>query len=611
MNIIRITAVFMAAFLFTGNISSYASEDNRKDERTRIRLKDQNRRLQELVDSLQMELERYKSELHYADSVSAEMMALYEADEVKGDTGIYPEDYTAEVSDSLLNIWYTHKVASDSETEVYDMDSVKFESNVPDEVYIERIRKMNSFISLPYNDIVKNYIILYSEKMPTKMSHILGLCQYYMPIFEEIFNRYEIPEELKAMAVIESAMNPLAVSRAGAKGMWQFMYSTAKMYGLHIDSFVDERLDPVKSAEAAAQYLKDAYAIFGDWNLAIASYNCGAGNVNKAIRRSGGRRAFWEIWPYLPRETRGYVPAFVGALYTMTYYKEHGIRPESVEIPAHIDTLKINRQLHLRQVADLTSAPLEELKNLNPQYRHEIIPGESREYILRIPYSYTNAFIEFEDSVYNHKVDEYFNPVTIKKIKDGGDGERIVYRVKSGDYLGKIASRYRCTVAQIKRWNNLRSNNLSIGQRLVIYRGGVSSGSGSASSSKASTDTSSSDSSTTGSATYTVKSGDTLSKIAARHGITLNQLKEWNGLTSNSIKPGQKLKVRAAAPQSASAPMPAPASGNYTVYTVRSGDSFYSIAKNYPGVSAQNIMDFNGLNSSKLKPGMTIKIPKL
>ncbi len=609
MNIIRITAVFMAAFLFTGNISSYASEDNRKDERTRIRLKDQNRRLQELVDSLQMELERYKSELHYADSVSAEMMALYEADEVKGDTGIDPEDYTAEVSDSLLNIWYTHKVASDSETEVYDMDSVKFESNVPDEVYIERIRKMNSFISLPYNDIVKNYIILYSEKMPTKMSHILGLCQYYMPIFEEIFNRYEIPEELKAMAVIESAMNPLAVSRAGAKGMWQFMYSTAKMYGLHIDSFVDERLDPVKSAEAAAQYLKDAYAIFGDWNLAIASYNCGAGNVNKAIRRSGGRRAFWEIWPYLPRETRGYVPAFVGALYTITYYKEHGIRPESVEIPAHIDTLKINRQLHLRQVADLTSAPLEELKNLNPQYRHEIIPGESREYILRIPYSYTNAFIEFEDSVYNHKVDEYFNPVTIKKIKDGGDGERIVYRVKSGDYLGKIASRYRCTVAQIKRWNNLRSNNLSIGQRLVIYRGGVSSGS--ASSSKASTDTSSSDSSTTGSATYTVKSGDTLSKIAARHGITLNQLKEWNGLTSNSIKPGQKLKVRAAAPQSASAPMPAPASGNYTVYTVRSGDSFYSIAKNYPGVSAQNIMDFNGINSSKLKPGMTIKIPKL
>lgn len=610
MNIIRIMAVAMAAFLITGNISAYASDDNRKEERTRTRLKDQNRRLQEMVDSLQMELERYKSELHYADSISTEIMALYEENEDKSAAGLNPEDYTAEVSDSLLNIWYTHKVASDNETEVYDMDSVKFESDVPDEVYIGRIKKMNSFISLPYNDIVKNYIILYSEKMPTKMSHILGLCQYYMPIFEDIFNRYEIPEELKAMAVIESAMNPLAVSRAGAKGMWQFMYSTAKMYGLHIDSFVDERLDPVKSAEAAAQYLKDAYAIFGDWNLAIASYNCGAGNVNKAIRRSGGKRAFWDIWPYLPRETRGYVPAFVGALYTMTYYKEHGIRPEAIEIPAHIDTLKINKQLHLRQVADLTAAPLDELKNLNPQYRHEIIPGESREYILRIPYSYTNAFIEFEDSVYRHKADEYFNPVTIKKIKDGGDGERIVYRVKSGDYLGKIASRYRCTVAQIKRWNNLRSNNLSIGQRLVIYRGGVSSASASKSSSnKSAPQTSASGNSTTGSATYTVKSGDTLSSIASRHGITLAQLKEWNGLTSNNIKAGQKLKVKAASTQSSPAASSA-ASGDYIVYTVKSGDSFYSIAKNYPGISAQNIMDFNGLSSSKLKPGMTIKIPK-
>ena len=610
MNSIRIMAVIMAAFIMTGNITVNASNDNRRDERTRTRLKDQNRRLQEMVDSLQMELERYKAELHYADSISTEMMSLYEETDAKGTEGLNPEDYTVEVSDSLLDIWYSHKVASDSENEVYDMDSVKFESNVPDEVYIERIKKMNSFISLPYNDIVKNYIILYSEKMPTKMSNILGLCQYYMPIFEEIFNRYEIPEELKAMAVIESAMNPLAVSRAGAKGMWQFMYSTAKMYGLQIDSFVDERLDPVKSAEAAAQYLKDAYTIFGDWNLAIASYNCGAGNVNKAIRRSGGRRAFWDIWPYLPRETRGYVPAFVGALYTMNYYKEHGIRPEAIGIPAHIDTLKINKQLHLKQVADLTAAPLEELKNLNPQYRHEIIPGESREYILRIPYSYTNAFIEYEDSVYRHKVDEYFNPVTIKKIKDGGDGERIVYRVKSGDYLGKIASRYRCTVAQIKRWNNLRSNNLSIGQRLVIYRGGVSSGSsGSAAKSSSNTATSQTPSTESATATYTVKNGDTLSGIASRHGISLTQLKEWNGLSGNNIKVGQKLKVKAAVHSSTVQTNP-PVSGNYTVYTVKSGDSFYSIAKNYPGVSAQNIMDFNGLSSSKLKPGMTIKIPQ-
>lgn len=604
MKLYRILAAALTVVLISS--TAFASDNNRKDERTRTRLKDQNRRLQEMVDSLQLELARYRDELHYSDSIANEMLSVYEENENRSAAGLNPEDYTVEVSDSLLNIWYSHKMASDDEMEVYDMDSIRFESNVPDEVYIERIKKMNSFISLPYNEIVKNYIILYSEKMPTKMSHILGLCQYYMPIFEDIFNRYDIPQELKAMAVIESAMNPLAVSRAGAKGMWQFMYSTAKMYGLHIDSFVDERLDPVKSAEAAAQYLQDSYEIFGDWNLAIASYNCGAGNVNKAIKRSGGKRAFWDIWPYLPRETRGYVPAFVGALYTMTYYKEHGIRPEAVEIPAHIDTLKINKQLHLRQVADLTAAPLEELKNLNPQYRHEIIPGESREYILRIPYEYTNAFIEYEDSVYRHKAEEYFNPVTIKKIKDGADGERIVYRVKNGDYLGRIASRHRCTVAQIKRWNNLSSNNIRVGQRLVIYRGGTSSGSASASSAPAKTQSSSA-APASGGSTYTVKSGDTLSGIANRNGVTVAQLKQWNGLSGNNIKVGQKLKVKAG---STSQPAPSSASGDYITYTVKSGDSFYSIAKNYSGVSAQNIMDFNGMTSSKLKPGMKIKIPK-
>lgn len=287
----------------------------------------------------------------------------------------------------------------------------------------------------------------------------------------------------------------------------------------------------------------------------------------------------------------------------MTYYKEHGIRPEAVEMPLHIDTMKITRQLHLRQVSDLTAVPIEDLKNLNPQYRHEIIPG-GREYILRIPYAYTNAFIEHEDSLYKHKVDEYFNPVAIKKIKDGADGERIVYKVKSGDTLGKIAGRYRCTVAQIKRWNDLKSTNIRIGQRLVIYRGGTSSSSSAVTSSSSSSSQSTSGASS-GAATYTVRSGDTLSGIAARHGVSVADLKSWNGLTSNNIKVGQKLKVKAASAQA-----PASNSGEYTLYTVQSGDSFYTIAKNYPGVSAQNIMDFNGLSSSKLRPGMKIKIPK-
>ena len=523
----------------------------------------ENELLKKQLDSLREEIETYKAELLLNDSIVQEVRDLYEDNEGKSAAGLNPEDYTAEVSDSLLNLWYVHKKISADDMDSYNMDSVRFMSNVPDSIYIERIKAMNSFITLPYNDIVRNYIILYSEKMDTRMRTILGLCEYYMPLFEEIFNKYDMPEELKAMAVIESAMNPLAVSRAGAKGMWQFMYSTAKIYGLKINSFVDERLDPIKSADAAARYLKDAYEIFGDWNLAIASYNCGAGNVNKAIRRSGGSRAFWDIWPYLPRETRGYVPAFVGALYTMTYYKEHNIIPEPVQMPVHVDTFKVHNMVHFGQISELTGAPKDILKNLNPQYRHEIIPGNEREYILRLPYTYTGAYIEHEDTLHKYKADVFFNPVTIKKIKDGGDGERIVYKVRSGDYLGKIAARYRCSVSQIKRWNNLRNNNIRVGQRLVIYRGGVSS--------------------------------------SAKSSTTQKTTVQKNTQNATSQSAQKTTAKKSSAPSSNS---------DYILYTVKSGESLYIIAKRYPGVSAQNIMDFNKIGSN-IKPGMKIKIPKL
>lgn len=596
------TAVLIAAVMGT---AAYANPktDNKK------KLEEEKRRLLEVIDSLQTELDRYREVVDLTDSLELEMLAAYGETIERSTEEFQPMEYTAEVSDSLLSIWYSHKQAY-AEDEI-NLDSVKFASNVPDEVYIERLKQMNSFITLPYNDIVRNYIIMYSEKMPTRMAHMLGMCKYYMPIFEDILIRYDMPQELKAMTIIESAMNPRATSRVGAKGMWQFMYSTAKQYGLHVDSFVDERMDPVKSAEAAAQYLQDSYEIFGDWNLAIASYNCGIGNVNKAIRRAGGKRDFWSIWPYLPRETRGYVPAFVGALYTMKYYKEHGIKPEAVGMPVAVDTFYINKQLHLKQVSELTGAPLEELKDLNPQYKHEIIPGHEREYILRLPYNYTNQFIEFEDSLYKHKADVYFNPATIKKIKDGGDGELIIYKVKSGDYLGKIAGQYRVSVAQIKKWNNLKSNDIRVGQRLTIYRGGVapSSSSKSSSSSSSSTATSSSSTATGNKITYTVKSGDVLGRIAEKHGVSLANLKSWNGLTSNNIQVGQKLVIYTKGSAPATTSSSQTAKGEST-YTVKSGDSFYSIAKNYPGVSAQNIMDHNGMKASDLKPGMKLKIPQ-
>ena len=539
--------MIMAAFIFAATGTDAAAQKKKK-------AKELEKELSVLRDSINALNEKIK------DLEACEYEKAGEASDEEDFRGnirstISPEDYTVEVTDSLLDIWYAHQMAQEAEDEMFDMDSVRFESNVPDEVYIERIKKMNSFIQLPYNEIVRNYIIMYSEKMHKRMPHMLGICKYYMPIFEEIFDRYGLPVELKAMAIIESAMDPRAESRVGAKGMWQFMYQTAKIYDLHVDSFVDERMDPIKSCDAAAQYLLDAYNMFGDWILAIASYNCGAGNVRKAIKRAGGSRKFWDIWEYLPRETRSYVPAFVGALYTLEYYKEHGLKPEAVGMPSGIDTLVINKQLHLRQVSELTGAPLDQLKNLNPQYRHEIIPGHEREYILRLPYQYTSSFIENEDTLYKHKAEVYFDPVAIKKIKDEGDGVRIIYKVKNGDYLGKIASKHRVSVAKIKKWNKLKNDNIRVGQKLVIYRGG---------------------------------SGPSTPEPE-----------------TNSSSSSAKVQTQAKTPAKTSA-----AAQTQCTYTVKSGDTFYSIAKNYPGVSAQNIMDHNGLSSSKLKPGMVIKIPK-
>ena len=283
---------------------------------TRKQLQKENADLKTALDSLQVLLDSFEHRRYLEDS---ELIAVMEGNsEAEADDTVY----TAEMRDSLLQLWYKNStIVNYDALHEYDMDSVKFSSNVSDEEMVRRLEAMNSFISLPFNENVKNYIILYSEKMPSRMGRVLGLSNYYFPIFEDILNRYDLPEELKYMAVVESMLNPTATSHAGAKGIWQFIYSTAKSYGLEINSYVDERMDVEKSMDAAARYLRDAYRIFGDWALAISSYNCGAGNVSKAIRRAGGSKDYWSIYRYLPRETRGYVPAFVGAMYAMTYSK--------------------------------------------------------------------------------------------------------------------------------------------------------------------------------------------------------------------------------------------------------------------------------------------------
>lgn len=422
------------------------------------------------VDSLNLKVSDLMAELDSLKALAEVTRAEREIEEgylVMED----PVEYSPEEMDSLLTAHYErfHNETFQSIAD-FDPDSIRFSTKVPDSILVDRLTKMNSYISLPFNYTVKNYMILYSEKNREKLAKLLGMSTYYFPIFEEILDKYELPVELKYMSIIESSLNPVARSRVGARGIWQFMYYTGKLYGLKINSFVDERLDVVKAADAAARFLKDSYDIFGDWALAISSYNCGVGNVNKAIRRSGGKRDFWSIYPYLPRETRGYVPAFVGAMYAMTYYKEYGIIPEEVNLPSHTDTFHISRNLHFKQINELVGTPLEVIRDLNPQYTHDIVPGNEGTFIIKLPYSYTNSFIDCQDSLYTYKADTLMSQKVFKSIQAGGNGSSFPYKVRNGDNLGAIARRHGCSVSQLKKWNHLRSDFIRVGQVLYIYK---------------------------------------------------------------------------------------------------------------------------------------------
>ncbi len=445
--------------------------------KTRKQLQKENEQLQRRLELLEAELAAYRADAADREYIEEELSG---ENENKVSAGL--EDYTSASTstDTLLGQWYMHRQSRIPGREQYDMDSVRFTTDVPDSVLMRRLSDMNAFISLPYNETVKNYMILYSEKMPRKMGEMMGLAQYYMPLFEETFRAYDMPLELKYMAIIESALNPRAESRVGAKGLWQFMYRTALNYGLKVDSYTDERMDPVLSVDAAARYLKDAYRIFGDWSLAISAYNCGSGNVNKAIKRAGGKRDFWTIYDYLPRETRGYVPAMVGAMYAFNYAAEYGLKAEPLALPVYVDTFHIHRNLHFSQVSEVLGIPLDDVRDLNPQYYKDIVPGAGGDEVIRLPFNYSARFLDLQDSIYRYKADVLFS----SKVDDGrqvlngrpvstppsggGTGQWVYYKVKSGDTLSKIARNYHTTVKQLKSWNNLKGDMISIGQRLKV-----------------------------------------------------------------------------------------------------------------------------------------------
>ena len=380
-------------------------------------------------------------------------------------------DLTPRQVDSLATVWQEQR-----RLEAFNRFFDEFVANVPasedptpDSLYVERLRALASPIELPFNSIVKAYINRYTSSRYGTLSRILGLSRYYFPLIEDELLREGLPIELRALPIIESALSTTAVSPMGAVGLWQFMPSTGKSYGLEVNSLVDERRDPLLATRAACRYLKDLYAIYNDWTLAIAAYNCGPGNVNKAIARSGGK-TFWDIYDYLPRETRGYVPAFIGATYGYAYHRLHNIEPTETPLPLATDTLHVNRILHLGQISSTIDIPLETLRELNPQYKLDIIPATTKSYTLTLPQHSVADYIAHEQEIFakdSAYLKEYINPANLDKKRQQRTGT--VYVVKRGDTLGAIARRYRVTTAQLMRWNGIKNaHKLRIGQRLRI-----------------------------------------------------------------------------------------------------------------------------------------------
>lgn len=382
-----------------------------------------------------------------------------------------PESMTTN-TDSLLSSWQARTLLKRLDCNTTGWENIK----MTDTMYAKRLSSMLTIVKMPYNNMVSSCIDRYAKKNRSQVSYMLGISEFYMPMIEEEIDRLGLPHELKYLPVIESAMNPRAKSRMGAKGLWQFMFTTGKQYGLKSNNYIDDRYDPMKSTRAALAYLKDLYDMFGNWELAIAAYNCGPGNVNKAIKRSGGKTDFWKIYRWLPKETRGYLPGFIAANYIMTFYEDHGICPMEPNIPVTTDTVHINKNLHLKQIAEVCDADIEEIRALNPQYIKDIIPGINETYVLRLRNDVLTRFVENEDSVYKHNAEVYFPSANIEKMlsdakkNDDGVGNLIRHKIKNGETLGGIAMKYRVTVKQIMRWNNMRNTKIRAGKYLKIYK---------------------------------------------------------------------------------------------------------------------------------------------
>lgn len=540
----------------------------------------------EVIDSIEMALQERIDKENSGEAI------VEESDEMMG------------MIENIANIPYfeQNKLESSSKSEnIYNYPE-NYIPSFPDSVYAERIAKLReqTTIELVYNSHVKSFIDVYAVRKRDHTCRILGLADIYFPMFEQALDKYNIPLEIKYLAVVESALNPRAGSHAGAKGLWQFMYATGKTYKLNVTSLVDDRMDPVKATEAACQHLLDLYNKYDDWFLALAAYNSGGGNVNKAIRRAGGLKNYWAVWPFLPKETRGYVPAFIAVNYVMNYSQEHNLYPTDPGIIADgVDSVTVHEPLHFDQLHEMLNIPMEDIKFFNPQYKASIIPANAKTPMsLRLPEIYIDSFIVHEKELYNFKtkkgIDRAKLEEEMKKVSD-----RSVHIVKSGESLGSIANKYRISVNQLKTWNKLKNTTIYPGQKLIVYSSGAP---------MAQVGNSQPVERSTEQKIHTVKSGENLSIIAKKYKCTITELKTWNNLKSTNLSVGQKLKVYPPAKQTQTQTQTT-TSGGYVIYTVKSGDNLWDIAKKFDGVSAEQIRTLNNLDkNAMLKVGQKLKI---
>lgn len=464
--------------------------------------------------------------------------------------GICSDDPILAMLDSLCTLEFFKSSSFTTDTSLLNVYNFPPDS-VPvydDFIYEYRLGKLDALspFDLDYNEPVKNYIHAYTVQKRAKVAQLLGLAQHYFPIFEEMLDRYELPLELKYLAIIESALNPVARSRSGATGLWQFIYSTGKIYNLNVNSYVDERSDPYLATEAACKYLKALYGMFGDWQLVLAAYNGGPGTLNKAIRRSGGKKTYWELRPYLPQETQGYVPAFIAATYTMNYASEHNIYPLSPRIFSYqLDTIHVKNKITFETLSTVLGITMEDLEYLNPSYRKHVIPGTKDYNTLVLPKSKLGVFLANENDIY--RINTVVQTPALEAVhKISTPGEEKKHTVRSGETLSSISAKYHCSISDLKDWNNLRTTVIHPGDRLTVYTAATEPAKASAEQeTKAEQKNTEQAGKNTAAKYHIVQKGDTLWRIATDNGTTISELKRLNNISSDNhpLKIGEKIKV--------------------------------------------------------------------